>query len=142
RLVRGRPAGDGRGPPGRPRRIRARIPETAGAVVPLLRYGGGKDWREARMEPDKDTFAFGFERVEQAFKYTVSAASATSREYNVTVIRPPRVERIDLHYAYPEAFGLRPRIEGDSGDIYGRGGTRVRVSVQTDSPVRRATRSR
>lgn len=122
---------------GQPLQIHARIPGTAGGVVPLLRYGAGKEWREARMEADKDgrAFGFAFEQVEQGFKYTVSAASATSREYNVTVIRPPRVERIDLSYEYPSAFGLKPRIEEDSGDIYGPAGTRVRVSVQTDKPV-------
>lgn len=125
---------------GQPLQIRARIPGTTGGVVPILRYGADKQWREARMEPDKDGHAFGFafEHVEQGFTYTISAASATSREYNVTVIRPPRVERIDLHYEYPEAFGLKPRIEEDSGDIYGPAGTRVRVSVQADKPVTRA----
>ena len=125
---------------GQPLQIRARIPGTTGGVVPLLRYGAGTEWREARMDADQDgrAFTFGFEQIEQGFKYTVSAASAKSREYNVTVIRPPRVERIDLHYDYPSAFGLKPRVEEDSGDIYGPAGTRVRVSVRTDKPVTEA----
>jgi hypothetical protein len=117
-------------------RVRARLPQARGAVVPVLRFGEGKDWREVRMEPDRDGgFSFAFEGVEQGFSYGVSAATATSREYRVTVVRPPRVERIDLHYEYPKAFGLKPRIEEDSGDIYGPVGTRVRVRVHTDKPI-------
>ena len=53
----------------------------------------------------------------------------------MTVIRPPRVERIDLHYEYPAAFRMAPREEEDGGDIYGPAGTRVRVTVHADKPV-------
>jgi hypothetical protein len=89
------------------------------------------------MDAQKDGAGFGytFENVEQGFSYSVSAATARSRDYRVTVVRPPRVERIDLQYEYPRAFGLKPRLEEDSGDIYGPVGTRVRVSVHTDKPV-------
>ena len=122
---------------GQPLHIRASVPGASGAFVPVLRYGDGKEWREARMDAQKDGsgFAFTFEAVEQGFSYSVSAATARSRDYRVTVIRPPRVERIDLQYEYPKAFGLKPRLEEDSGDIYGPLGTRVRVSVHTDKPV-------
>jgi hypothetical protein len=118
-------------------RVRARVPGTSGGVVPVLRYGDGKEWRETRMETEKDGtgFGFSFEAVEQPFTYAVTAATARSRDYRVTVVRPPRVERIDLHYSYPSAFGLKPRLEEDSGDIYGPVGTRVRISVHTDKPV-------
>jgi hypothetical protein len=120
---------------GQPLRIRARMPGTAGGVVPVLRHGGGDEWREARMDADGDGFAYSIEGVDQGFSYSVSAATTRSRDYTVTVVRPPRVERIDLHYDYPSAFGLRPRVEEDSGDIYGPVGTRVRISVRTDKPV-------
>lgn len=48
---------------------------------------------------------------------------------------PARIERIDLRYEYPAAFGMPPRLEEDGGDIYGPVGTRVRLSIQTDKPV-------
>jgi hypothetical protein len=125
---------------GQPLSIRARIPGTPGGVVPVLKYGDGKDWREARMTADKDgaSFTFGFDAIEKAFSYSVSAATARSRDYRVAVVRPPRVERIDLHYEYPRAFGLKPRLEEDSGDIYGPVGTKVRISVHTDKPIANA----
>ena len=56
----------------------------------------------------------------------------------MTVIRPPRVERIDLRYEYPPAFRMAPREEEDGGDIYGPAGTRVRVTVHVDKPVTQA----
>ena len=121
---------------GQPLRVRARLPEARGAVVPVLRFGDGKAWREVRMDADANGgFSFAFDAVEQGFTYGVSAATAKSRDYRVTVVRPPRVERIDLHYEYPKAFGLKPRVEEDSGDIYGPIGTRVRVLVHSDKPL-------
>jgi hypothetical protein len=122
-------------------RVIARLPGVSGAVVPVLRYGDGKEWREARMEPqpDRSGFVFGFEALEEGFTYSVSAATARSRDYRVSVVRPPRVERIDLYYEYPNAFGLKPRLEEDSGDIYGPVGTRVRISVHTDKPITQAS---
>ena len=120
-------------------RVVARVPGSSGGVVPVLRYGKGEEWREARMESGNEGFGFSFDRVEEGFSYSVAAAAARSRDYTVTVVRPPRVERIDLHYEYPRAFGLKPRLEEDSGDIYGPVGTRVRISIITDKPVTSAT---
>ena len=112
-------------------RVVARISGST-AVVPVVRTGDGT---EALMERAPDGFAFAFERVEEDFRYAVAAAGAVSPEYNVTVIRPPRVDRIDLHYDYPAAFRMAPREEEDGGDIYGPAGTRVRVTVHVDKPV-------
>jgi hypothetical protein len=56
----------------------------------------------------------------------------------VTVLHPPRVEQIDLHYEYPAAFGMKPRDEEDGGDVYGPAGTRVRITVRPTKPVRAA----
>ncbi len=107
-------------------------------VVPVLRVGSGDNWRETRMERSDSGFAFTVDRIEQDFRYAVTAAGASSREYTVTVMRPPRVERIDLRYEFPAALGMPARDEEDGGDIYGPAGTRVRVTVHTDKPVRDA----
>jgi hypothetical protein len=119
---------------GSPLRIVATISGPA-SVVPVLRIGGGN---EAAMEPGADGFAFEFERVEDDFTYAVAAAGTASREYTVTVVHPPRVERIDLRYEYPPAFRMAPRDEEDGGDIYGPAGTLVRITVHVDKPVTHA----
>ena len=107
-------------------------------VTPMLRLGRDGEWHETPMERTSSGFAFTVDRVEQDFRYAVIAAGASSREYGVTVMRPPRVERIDLGYEFPPALGMPPREEQDGGDIYGPAGTRVRVTVHTDKPVREA----
>jgi hypothetical protein len=122
---------------GQPLRIVARISGPA-SVLPVLRIGDGN---EVAMEAGADGFAFEFDRVEEDFTYAVAVAATASREYAVTVIHPPRVERIDLRYDYPPAFRMAPREEQDGGDIYGPAGTRVRVIVHVDKPVTHAALS-
>jgi len=126
--------GDAKVRAGDPLRVVATISGSA-AVVPVLKTGDGT---ETLMEAGPDGFAVEFERVEEDFQYVVTAAGTASPEYSVTVIRPPRVERIDLRYEYPAAFRMAPRQEEDGGDVYGPAGTRVHVTVHVDKPVTRA----
>ena len=117
-----------------PLRIIARIPGLVG-LTPTLRIGNGTEWRDVGMEPGTDGFVVAFDRVEETFRYAVTAGGASSPEFTVTVMRPPGVERIDLRYEYPSAFGMQPREEQDGGDIYGPAGTRVRIRVYPDKAV-------
>ena len=126
--------GDARLRGGSPLRIVAKIPGLAG-LTPVLRIGD----TASAMAADGDGFAVVFDRVDEGFKYVVAAGGAASREFTVTVIRPPQVERIDLRYEYPAAFGMKPRDEEDGGDIYGPAGTRVRITVYADKPVTQAS---
>jgi hypothetical protein len=119
---------------GDPLRVVATLSGSA-AIVPVLRTGNGT---ETAMEAGPDGFTVAFERVDDDFRYVVTAAGSSSPEYTVTVMRPPRVERIDLRYEYPAAFRMPPRDEQDGGDIYGPSGTRVRVTVHVDKPVTHA----
>jgi hypothetical protein len=70
-----------------------------------------------------------------SFRYKVLAGAVASPSFDVSVLRAPRVARIDVEYDYPRALGLKPRIEEDGGDIYGPQGTNVTVKVHTDAPV-------
>ena len=90
---------------------------------------------EQSMHPSGERFSYRVEHVEEPFTYKVAAAGASTREYRVSVVRPPHVERIDLRYEYPSAFDMESRVEEDGGDIYGPAGTRVHVSVHTDKPI-------
>jgi hypothetical protein len=119
---------------GSPLRIVARIPGLAG-ITPVLRIANN----ESPMEADADGFAAALDRVDDSFTYVVAAGGGASREFTVTVVRPPRVERIDLRYEYPPAFGMQAREEEDGGDIYAPAGTRVRVTVHADKPVTAAS---
>jgi hypothetical protein len=122
---------------GEPLTISATIDGSAGELVPTLAVGIGDESRAVRMVAGEQpgTFAVTIERVSASFAYHVAAAGTRSDEYSVTVIRPPRVERIDLHYEFPRGLGLEPRTDEDSGDVYGPAGTKVRLTVTADKPI-------
>ncbi len=124
---------------GQPVTIAARVHGPTGdALVPTLNVVIGEAKRAVPMTSagDAATFAITIDNVTASFQYTVSAASTRSETFTVTVVRPPTVERIDLHYEFPKALGLEPRADEDSGDIYGPAGTRVRVTITADKPLK------
>ncbi len=121
---------------GQPITISARLPGSLDAIRPTLTVGSGERVQTIRMERGEgDRFVVTLKDVKASFPYAVSAGSARSPEYTITIIRPARVERIDLHFEYPAGLGLAPRVEEDGGDIYGPAGTKVRVSVTSDKPI-------
>ena len=126
---------------GQPLKIVARLAGGVPGLVPVLRLSGecgAAPCGPREMQPEADGFVVAFEAIEESFTYAVAAAGTTSRDYTVTVVRPPNVEQIDLRYEYPATFGMAPRVEEDGGDIYGPTGTRVRLVVHTDKPVTEA----
>ena len=108
--------------------------------MPAVTVVVGKESRAVRMTPAADrSFTLTIDKVTAPFTYSVSAAAATSAEFTVSVVRPPRVERIDIHYEFPRGLGLEARTDEDSGDIYGPAGTKVRLSVSADKPIAAAS---
>ena len=91
------------------------------------------------MNQAGDAFEVEIPSVSATFRYSVRAANAVTGPHVVTVLRMPRVTRIDLSYAYPSFTGLAGRTERDGGDIHAPAGTRVRVRVHTDKPIERST---
>jgi hypothetical protein len=123
---------------GKPLTISAHVSGSDGALVPTITVGKGDKAQSIRMEPaGEDRYTATLSDLNASFAYLVSAASTQSPEYTVTVIRPPRVERIDLHLDFPQGLGLKSRTEEDSGDIYAPAGTKVRVTVTADKPIAR-----
>ncbi|HUU09480.1 MAG TPA: hypothetical protein VM431_02950, partial [Phycisphaerae bacterium] len=75
----------------------------------------------------------------ETFRYRVHAGDALSQFYDVTVVPPPVVRRLDARYDYP-AYTLRePKTETDiSGEIRAVAGTKVTVSATTNKPIKSA----
>ena len=109
----------------------------APVVAQLLRAASGsEEWQPIEMETDgQGRFRLSLPSLTTSFRYKVLAGSAASPVFDVAVVRAPRVARIDVEYAYPQALGLTPRVEEDGGDIYGPQGTNVRVTIHTDAAV-------
>lgn len=113
------------------------VGNTAPVVAQLLRAAPGTDeWQPVEMAGDgRGAFHLELPSLTNSFRYKVTAGALTSSSFDVGVLTPPRVARIDVEYSYPASLGLAPRVEEDGGDIYGPQGTTVVVKVHTDTPV-------
>jgi hypothetical protein len=128
--------GDARVVAGQPLTIEARLIGNRAPVVPQVQIAAGADWRPAGMRPaSSGGFRLALPAVNAPFTYRVVAGAVVSRTYAVSVLRAPRVARIDLEYTYPAGLRLPPRTEVDAGDIFAPAGTNVRVRVHTDRPA-------
>ena len=133
--------GDARIPIGRSLTITAAasvLPRTPGRELPVLTIATAADAASGEMTPGDGAFSYVTAPVTESFSYRVSLGPATSREYRVEALPYPKVQAIDLSYSYPRWSGLEPREERDGGDVYGPEGTRVRMQVRVDKPVREA----
>ncbi|MBI4485948.1 MAG: hypothetical protein HY655_08060 [Acidobacteria bacterium] len=120
---------------GTPLAIQARLLGTRAPVVARVEVAEANGWRPTDMTDEAGLFRLSLPAVTSSFKYRVVAGTVTSPEYDVTVARAPRVERIDVEYRYPAALGLQPRTEEDGGDIYAPAGTDVRIRIHADRPA-------
>ncbi|MCC7125478.1 MAG: hypothetical protein IT178_11570 [Acidobacteria bacterium] len=121
---------------GEPLRITARIHGVEIGIVPEIVIGNGEDAERVTMTAAADgAYEWTLAKADQSFPYRVDVGPARSADYAIDVIRPARVERIDLTYRYPKAMGLPDRHEERGGDIYGPAGTEVSLVVTTDKAV-------
>jgi len=130
--------GDVKIPIGTPLHIRASVQRAGTALAqlsPMLNLFANGQSRSVPMTTSADGFEYVIDSVDRTFSYDVNAGSARSARYTVATVRPPRVERIDLHYVYPSFAGLAPRDEQDGGDIYAPEGTRVRLRIHADKSI-------
>ncbi len=123
---------------GEPLTIVARIPGIDGGLVPTVTVGTGADARSARLTAGAapGEFSITLNNINVSFPYVITAGGARSPAYAITVIRPVKVSRIDVSYEYPKGLGLASHTETDGGDIYAPAGTKVRMTITTDKPVR------
>ncbi len=124
---------------GQPVTVTARIPGIDGGVIPSIIVGQGEAARSARMTAgaSRDEFTITLNNITASFPYLVTAGSASSSAFNVDVIRPVRVSRIDVRYHYAPGLGLASHTEEDGGDIYAPAGTRVQLTITADKTIAR-----
>ena len=135
-------SGDMRVPAGRPVTLAARVTGRHVAldrIAPVVTLEAGGKAVTLAMERSTAGYELRIPALEGSFTYAVTAGPAHSRDYKVTALFPPRVQRIELHYDYPSFSGLKPRDEHDGGDVYGPAGTRVRLVIHADKPIVQGT---
>lgn len=113
--------------------IEARLAGTMAPASAQLQRADGEEWLATEMPVDESgVFRLNLDALAESFSYRVVAGNVTSPVFDVAVVRPPRVTRIDIEYAYPSALGLPIRVEEDAGDVYAPAGTKVTLHVHTD----------
>ncbi len=130
--------GDARIPRGTDQLIAARVDGFEPETVRLFRRTAPDgDWRSADM--NSATEAGGFERflfnVEASTEYYVVADELRSPVYQLEVVDPPRVARIDLTYHYPAYTGRAPHTVEDGGDVTALRGSRVELTITPSRDV-------
>lgn len=123
---------------GQPLTVVARIAGIDGGLIPSITVGEGDAARSARMSPGAAAgeFTITLNNIVMSFPYSVSLGAAHSDAFQVDVIRPVRVARVDVRYEHPNGVGLPPQTEEDSGDIYAPAGTRAHLTITIDKPVK------
>ncbi|MCX5675820.1 MAG: DUF4175 family protein [Planctomycetota bacterium] len=93
----------------------------------------------APSDNDEPRFAIQCPGASESFRYRVHAGDALSRYFDVTVVPPPIVKRLEVRYDYPAYTQREPLVEPDSqGEIKAVAGTLVTVSAVTNKPVQSA----
>jgi hypothetical protein len=124
---------------GQPLTITARVGGVAEGVVPAVTVVVGQESRSVRMTPGSDQrFTLTIDKVTAPFTYSVSAAAAKSADFAVSVVRPPHVERIDVHYEFPTSRSRRRRSCSGTGRRCRS--TRISNCWLAASPSRRTAR--
>jgi hypothetical protein len=123
---------------GQPLTVVARIPGIDGGLTPDITVGSGEAARSATMTPAATAgeFTITLNNIETSFPYLISLGSAQSALFQVAVIRPVRVARVDVRYEYPAGVGLPDQTEQDTGDIYAPAGTTAHLTITTDKAIK------
>ena len=81
-------------------------------------------------------FTITLNNIESSFPYQISLGSAQSARFQVDVIRPVRVARVDVRYEYPVGVGLPDQTEQDTGDIYAPADTTAHLTITLDKAIK------
>jgi len=116
-------------------RLSGRIP-ASGEVA--FREEGSEVWERALFAVEDGGATHRFREVKRSFTYRVRAGDGESPAFRLRALDRPTVLRLRMTYRYSEYTGLGERTEEEGGDISAVKGTRVRVEVLANRPLRSA----
>jgi hypothetical protein len=112
-------------------RFRKLLPDGSEAAEAMIALPAGAD--------GDPRFAITCAPGAESFRYRIHAGDALSKYFDVTVVPPPVVKRIEVRYEYPAYTRREARTEPDSaGEIKAVAGTTVTVAAVTNKPVKAA----
>ena len=107
------------------------LPE--GVRIHVLNQGSA-NWESASMLPEEKggNFRFLLMNVKDSLEYYAESNGVLSRHHKVSVIDVPHVQRLEVHYHYPDYSGMKDAMESPGGDIVALKGTAVTIVAHTD----------
>lgn len=112
-----------------------RIP-ASGEVV--FREEGSEVWERAPFAVAGRGATYPFREVKRSFSYRVRGGDGESPPFRLRALDRPTVLRLRMTYRYPEYTGMSERTEEDGSDIAAVKGTRVRMEILANKPLRSA----
>jgi hypothetical protein len=125
-------------------RVRAEK-EVPSRVRLVFRFPGTGESGEARMtrtEEKGDRFEFAFARLVSPVRFRMEGGDASTEEYEVTVLEPPRLASIRVWLEPPAYTKVPPTPEAQpqtDGNIQAPSGTRARVRVESTKDLQSAS---
>jgi hypothetical protein len=95
----------------------------------------GTKWTEQRVAGSGREFAFVQKPALESFFYYWRLGDGESGRHRVTVVVPPQVREIGVRYEYP-AYTRRAPQSASGGNIQALPGTKARLTIRTNKPIR------
>ncbi len=108
--------------------------------VELNMQADGGDWTRVAMtrEGDKRTYVYVLASLQQGIRYDVDIGVQRSRQHRIVVFDQPRIEQIDVAYAYPPYTGMTNKTVENQGDVIAPEGSTITLHTAFNMPVGRA----
>ncbi len=120
--------------------VRARARDQAPRRMEIVVARPGQRDKRYAMEPEKQgTFRYVFLKPPTSFTFQALAGGSASPQGSVNVVPAPAVGKLTLHYLFPDYTGLPERTQEGGGDIQALPGTQVRMTMQANVPLSKAT---
>ncbi len=105
----------------------------------FVRFADTNRWEQASMQKIAgEQYGFTLYALRAPLSYYVRADAVQSSEHTIKVVDVPRIEHMQLAYAYPQWTKLPPRIEDDERDIRAVADTQVKLTVSATAPLQDA----
>jgi len=118
----------------------ARIVNADPGQVDLYLQTDSVTWSRIPMtrEGAENTYVYFLAALQKDVDYYVDIGDQRSQRHRITVFDVPRVEQIDVDYAYPEYTGMKNKTVKGGGDVIAPQGTRITLHAAFNKAVQNA----
>ncbi|HTE40535.1 MAG TPA: hypothetical protein VK629_06890, partial [Steroidobacteraceae bacterium] len=103
----------------------------------FVKFEDSQEWERAGMKADAEAghYALTLYAVRAPVQYYAVADGVKSTEHTIKVVDVPRIDSMQLSYAYPQWTGLPKKVENEDRNIHAVADTRVSIEVKASEPL-------